>query len=492
MNGRIIALNLPKWGLIMTEGMLSEWRVEVGTRLEVGTVIADIESEKIVNELVAHEAGVLRRRLVPAGGTCTVGTLIGVVSDGEVAEADIDAFVARSGHAGANAASDSTASREARIAASSATERQAMRSHSDVEIGAVYIPAGLRGSKAAQAVRATHHARALAELWGVDLTRVPASGSGGQVTKSDLLAAIVSAGGSIDAAIARVADREVPPPDPERAATPVARRLAARLNVPLHSIVLRSGAARIRRADVLAASNGAASRTSAGAGYEDRPLSATRRVIGQRLAQSKQTAPHFRLVVDVSADELLALGKAIAEKSGARISMNDLLIKAAAQALVIVDGMNIHVIGDRIRQFKDADVAFAVAAETGLLTPVVCAANRKSIVDIAAETRALSAKAREGKLTAQDIAGGTFTISNLGMFGIRQFDAIINPPQGAILAIGAAHRTRIFLDDGEEVVARLLTVTLSCDHRAIDGALGARFLQTFKRLTERPAQLGTH
>ena len=340
-------------------------------------------------------------------------------------------------------------------------------------------------------MRATQHASALAELWGVDLTRVPASGSGGQVTKSDLLAAIAGAGGSFDAAIARVADREVPPPDPERAATPVARRLAARLDVPLPSIVLRPGAARIRRADVLAASNRAASLKSATAAYEDQPLSATRRVIGQRLAQSTQSAPHFRLVVDVSADELLALGKAIAEKSGARVSMNDLLIKAAAQALVIVDGMNIHVIGDRIRQFKDADIAFAVSTDAGLITPVVCAANRKTVVDIAAETRALGAKAREGKLSAQDIAGGTFTISNLGMFGIRQFDAIINPPQGAILAIGAAHRTRIFLDDGEEVVARLLTVTLSCDHRAIDGVLGAKFLQTFKRRVERPAQLDT-
>lgn len=491
MNGRIIALNLPKWGLIMIEGTLSEWRVEVGTRLEVGTVIADIESEKIVNELVAHEAGVLRRRLVSAGDTCNVGTLIGVVSEGEISEEEIDAFVERFGQAGAGAGGDPAASGEARVVANNSPERQSMRRPPDVEIGVVHIPVGLRGSAAAVAVRATHHASALAKLWGVDLTSVPGSGSGGQVTKSDLLAAIASAGGTIDAAIARVADREVPPPDPERAATPVARRLAARLNVPLRSIVLRPRVARIRRADVLAVSNRPTSPAARVAGYEDQPLSATRRVIGQRLVKSKQRAPHFRLVVDVSADELLALGKAIGQKGGVKVTVNDLLIKAAAEALVIVDGINIHVLDDGIRQFKDADIAFAAATEAGLVAPVVRTANRKSVIDIAAETRALSAKAREGKLSAQDIAEGTFSISNLGMFGIRQFDAIINPPQGAILAIGAAHRRRIFLDEGDEVVATLLTVTLSCDHRAIDGVMGARFLQTFKRLVESPAQIDT-
>jgi pyruvate dehydrogenase E2 component (dihydrolipoamide acetyltransferase) len=209
-------------------------------------------------------------------------------------------------------------------------------------------------------------------------------------------------------------------------------------------------------------------------------------VIAQRLTQSVQTAPQFRLVVDLRADNMLALRSQIAEKNNAKVSLNDVLIKAAAHALLTVPEVNIHVLGDRVRYFKEANISVAVTTDGGLMTPVVHGANRKGILDIAAETRSLTAQAREGRLSAEAVSGGTFTISNLGMFGIRQFDAIINPPQGAILAVGATQRCRVLLEDGTEVVATMLTVTLSCDHRAIDGALGARFLQALRGFVENP------
>ena len=210
-------------------------------------------------------------------------------------------------------------------------------------------------------------------------------------------------------------------------------------------MVPRPGAKRIRKADVLAAHvpgalAGARVPVAVNAAvgeFEERGLTSMRRVIGQRLQQSKQLAPHFRLVIDVCADAMLEERKSIVAATGSKVSLNDLLIRAAAQALMAVPEVNIHVHSDRVRYFKDAHVSIAVAIDGGLITPVVRAANRKGIVEIAAETQALTARARQGRLTAADIDGGTFTISNLGMFGIRQFDAIINSPQGAILAVGA-------------------------------------------------------
>jgi pyruvate dehydrogenase E2 component (dihydrolipoamide acetyltransferase) len=193
--------------------------------------------------------------------------------------------------------------------------------------------------------------------------------------------------------------------------------------------------------------------------------------------------------MDIRIDELLALGEALFKKSGIKVSLNDLLVVATAHALTAVDGVNIHVLDDRIRQFKDADIAIAVSTANGLITPVVRAANAKGILEIATEAHALTAKAREGRLSSEEVEGGTFTISNLGMYGVREFDAIINPPQGAILAIGAAQRRKLLTDAGSEIAATVVTVTMSCDHRAIDGALGARFLQVLKALIEAPAPL---
>lgn len=482
MKGRIIPLNLPKWGLLMTEGSLSVWRAPVGARLAAGDAVADIESEKIISEFAAHEAGMLRRQLIYPGETCPVGTLIGIMTEGDVSDAEIDAFLA------ASPTSDSAAEANVSVAAAPAevpsVGNDAERTGTGSLVSSVRIPAALRGAGSGTSVRATHHAIALAQLWGVDLTKIRGTGSARQITKSDLLEAITSAGGRIDAVAARVADRAIPPPDPDRPATPVARRLAARLGVPLGSIEPRPDDRRIRKAAVLEAA-----RDNGTAGYVEVPLSATRRLIAQRLSESKRTIPHFRLVIDVRIDELLALGETLLQTGGIKVSLNDLLVAATAQALTAVAGVNIHVLGDRIRQFRDADIAIAVSIAQGLIAPVVRAANTKGALEIATEVHTLTTKAREGRLSREEVTGGTFTISNLGMFGVREFDAIINPPQGAILAIGAAQRRKLLTDEGAEIAATVLTATMSCDHRAIDGALGARFLQAWKSLIEAPAAL---
>ncbi len=482
MNGRIIPLSLPKWGLLMTEGTVAAWRAPVGAHLAAGDPVADIESEKIVNELAAHEPGILRRQLIQAGETCAVGTLIGVVTEGDVSDAEVDAFLATLLSSESAIHTGSSASAPRAEVAPAAGDSGCTAAGSLVT--AVRIPAALRGTGSSANVRATHHAIALAQLWGVDLTQIRGTGSARQITKSDLLAAITTAGGTIDAVAARVANHAIPPPDADRPATPVARRLAARFGVPLRSVEPLPGDRRIRKTAVLAAA-----RENGPAGYIEKPLSGTRRVIARRVSESMRTVPHFRLVMDIRIDELLALGAALSEKSGIKVSLNDLLIVATAHALSAVDGVNIHVLDDRIRQFQDADIAIAVSTANGLITPVVRAANAKGILEIATEAHTLTTKAREGRLSSEEVEGGTFTISNLGMFGVREFDAIINPPQGAILAIGAAQRRKLLTDAGTEIAATVVTVTMSCDHRAIDGVLGARFLQVLKALIEAPAPL---
>ena len=482
MNGRIIPLSLPKWGLLMTEGTLASWRAPVDARLAVGDPVADIESEKIVNELEAHEPGILRRQLIQAGETCPVGALIGVMTAGDVADADIDAFIAA--YAGANAPLEVSIPAVAPRAGAALAAAGVEHTAPPAQRTPVQIPAALRGAGSTQNVRATHHATVLAQLWGVDLTLIRGTGNAGQVTKTDLIAAIESAGGTIDPVAAQLPDHAVPPLDLERPATPAARRLAAGLGVPLRSVEPHPGERRIRKADVLAATRGTGTER-----FIERSFSATQRVIARRVAESKRNAPHFRLVIDVRIDELLALGEAVSGKSGIKVSLNDLLVAASAQVLTTVEGVNVHVLDHRTRQFKNADVAIAVATARGLIAPILRAANTKGIAEIASEARALALKAREGRLSREEVEGGTFTISNLGMFGVREFDAIINPPQGAILAVGAARREKVLTETGAEIVATVMTLTMSCDHRAIDGALGARFLKALKAMIEAPASL---
>jgi pyruvate dehydrogenase E2 component (dihydrolipoamide acetyltransferase) len=260
--------------------------------------------------------------------------------------------------------------------------------------------------------------------------------------------------------------------------SPATRRLAQELGVDLAQVRGTGRNGRVTAEDVEARAQALAA-----AGGGDNPatrtkLSATRATIARRLSESKQTIPHYRLAIDVDASALVARRRALAD-GGAKVTLNDLLLRAAARALVKHPTVNARLEGDEVLTHAHADIAVAVATPDGLITPVVRRADSKSLVEIAAETVTLAERARAGKLTREDIAGGTFTISNLGMYGLERFDAVINPPQVAILAIGAV-ADRVVAKAGKPVVAPVVSLTLSADHRVVDGAIGAAFLATLR------------
>ena len=288
-------------------------------------------------------------------------------------------------------------------------------------------------------------------------------------------------------------------------ASPLAKRIASQLGVDLAKVAGSGPNGRIVKADVEGATGGAAvpapvsavTAPSAAAApdfgipYEAEKLNNVRKTIARRLTEAKQTIPHIYLTVDVRLDALLKLrgelNKAL-EPQGVKLSVNDLMIKALAKALEIVPKCNVSFAGDELRKFSRADISVAVAAPSGLITPIIVDAGGKSVSQISKEMAALAAKAREGKLQPHEYQGGTASLSNLGMFGIKQFDAVINPPQAMILAVGAGEQ-RPYVVDGALSVATVMSATGSFDHRAIDGADGAALMQAFKQLVEQPLGL---
>lgn len=317
--------------------------------------------------------------------------------------------------------------------------------------------------------------------------------------------------GSFVAAVVSFDPTELPPAAPPAApepvqltaeaedarVSPIARRIAERLGVDLAKVTGTGRNGRISKDDVEAF---AARSASAGASPPSAPIaapgapfvrvrmSARRVTIGRRLLESKQTIPHFRLDLDVDFGPVLALKEALGADGGARVTVNDLLVRASALALVQHPAVNAQLDGDEILQFALADVAIAVAAPAGLVTPIIRGANLKSVAAIARESRDLIERARASTLTREEITGGSFTISNLGTHGVTRFDAIINVPQVAILAVGAA-ADRAVVRAGAVAVAKVATLTLCADHRVIDGAVGAAFLITLRDLLERPVSL---
>ncbi|MEY4056642.1 MAG: hypothetical protein RL519_1977 [Pseudomonadota bacterium] len=288
-------------------------------------------------------------------------------------------------------------------------------------------------------------------------------------------------------------------------ASPLAKRIASQLGVDLAKVTGTGPNGRIVKADVEGATGGAtapaavpaaAAPTAAttpdfGIPYEAEKLNNVRKTIARRLTEAKQTIPHIYLTVDVRLDALLKLrgelNKAL-EPQGVKLSVNDLMIKALAKALEIVPKCNVSFAGDELRKFTRSDISVAVAAPSGLITPIIVDAGAKSVSQISKEMTALAAKAREGKLQPHEYQGGTASLSNLGMFGIKQFDAVINPPQAMILAVGAGEQ-RPYVVDGALSVATVMSATGSFDHRAIDGADGAALMQAFKQLVEQPLGL---
>lgn len=290
-------------------------------------------------------------------------------------------------------------------------------------------------------------------------------------------------------------------------ASPLAKRIAGQLGVDLGKVAGSGPNSRIIKADVELAAGGAGAPAAPvvsatapvaavatpdfGIPYEAEKLNNVRKTIARRLTEAKQTIPHIYLTVDVRLDALLKLrgelNKAL-EPQGVKLSVNDLMIKALAKALEIVPKCNVSFAGDELRKFTRSDISVAVAAPSGLITPIIIDAGSKTVSQISKEMAALAAKAREGKLQPHEYQGGTASLSNLGMFGIKQFDAVINPPQAMILAIGAGEQ-RPYVVDGALAVATVMSATGSFDHRAIDGADGAALMQAFKQLVEHPLGL---
>ena len=434
-----IEILMPALSPTMTEGNLTKWLKKEGDEVRSGDVLAEIETDKATMEFEAVDDGRLGKILVPEGAegikvNQPIAVLLGEDEDASALERP-----SRPAPQSAPAPPRPTQSIAPAQAETSPT------SHAHVE----------RDRGANGRIFASPLARRMAQQSGLDLAAITGSGPQGRIVKADVEAALSTMRGRPVTAPAKpAAPPEGPPP---AAPTPPSvlskeRVLALAGNPP----------------------------------YTERPLTAMRRVIARRLTESKQTIPHFYLTVDCEIDELLRFRAELNAKSEAyRISVNDFVIRAAALALRQVPAANASWSDEAILLWDSIDIAVAVALEDGLITPIVKSADRKGLATIASETKDLAERARAGKLKLEEFQGGTFSISNLGMFGVRDFAAVINPPHGGILAVGAGEQ-RPVVKNGALAIATVMSCTLACDHRVVDGAVGARFLAAFKKFVEDP------
>jgi pyruvate dehydrogenase E2 component (dihydrolipoamide acetyltransferase) len=472
---------MPKWGIEMTEGTIADWMVKEGEPFSKGAVLTLIETDKITNEVEAEAPGVFAKIIGEPGQVYPVGALLAIMSDVPATQDEIDAFMAvfkpadALGSAGA-ATKAPVAPTEAKPAAAAAAA-PAISISDDTDIS----PA----------------ARRLAEERGIDVAGIKGSGKGGRLSYQDVDQAGRPEGEPVGGpdAVAIAVDTSLE----NFYASPLAKRLASQHGVELGKLTGTGPRGRISKSDVLAHVKPAQVEPEY-TGSSIEPISnepeivamdKIRRVVARRLTEAKQSIPHFYVRSEASLDALMEVRTQANRFVGIKISINDFLIRATALALVEVPDCNVQVHGDNIHRFPHADISVAVATDKGLVTPIVRGADRLLPQEIAAQTKALIAKAQAGRLSFADMDGGSFSISNLGMFGVDTFDAIINPPQGAILAVGGPRRVWSEQADGSGAFETRIGFTLSCDHRAIDGAVGAQFLAALKRLIEAPEQLFT-
>ena len=501
MAGTIHAIAVPKWGMEMVEGTIVSWQVALGGQVAVGDALVEIETSKIVNTLDSHLSGTLRRVIGAVGQTLPVGALIAVLTEGAVTDAEVDTFIAQAGGPTAAVPPPAPAAISAPAPAPQATAQSGAAPPAVQPSGVAALGAGAPDDQ----VPASVIARRLARQLGVNLHNVAATGRNGRVSKQDLEDALRRAGAAVPAPAGSAARPKRPAADDRAvAATSLARRLAKQYGISLHDCRATGRHGRVCKDDVdavrglLAIASGqptpsaidlARATVAAAPRVTEVPIDGMRRTIAARLQASKQNAPHYRVIVDVAIDQLLAVRRQVNDGNpAAKVSVNDFLIKASAMALVRVPEVNIQFDGSTVRRFEDADIAVAVSIDNGLITPIVRAANRIGLIEISSRMRDFSTRARIGALKAEEFQGGSFSISNLGMLGVKQFDAIINPPQAAILAVGAAE-PRAVVVDGRVEVATLMTLSLSSDHRVVDGAVAARFLAALKGFLQQPATM---
>ncbi|MXS74023.1 pyruvate dehydrogenase complex dihydrolipoamide acetyltransferase [Microbacterium sp. CSI-V] len=436
-----VVVRMPEIATGAAEAAIQSWLVEVGSPVRAGQAIVEIETEKAVVEYEAERAGILAGILLPAGDAAAVGVPIAVLAEeGE----SVDAALAAAG--GAPAPATATPSdTDVAAAPEEAAEAPAAPAPAAPVVAAAPAPAAPGPAPVAspageeRRLFASPLVRRLAAERGIDLAEVPGSGPRGRIVRRDL-----------DAWTPASAERH-PEPAPEAPEPPAP--------------------------------------AAAGSAYEDVPHTGMRRAIARRLTESKATVPHFYLQADCRVDALLALRTQINEGREQRISVNDLVVKAVAGALRDVPDANAIWTPDTTRRFSAADIAVAVSVPGGLLTPVVREVDRLSIGELATTVRDLAGRAREGRLKQNELEGGSFAVSNLGMYGTTSFSAIINPPHAGILAVGAATRRPVVEEDGSLAVATVMSVTLSADHRVLDGALAAQWLAAFVARIENPLQI---
>lgn len=421
---------LAKLSPTMEEGTIVKWTKQEGDAVKVGDVLAEIETDKANMEMEALGAGILRKVLVPAGGKAPVGALIGVIAD---AGEDIAGLLAEAS-APAPASPAPAAAAPAPLPPVAATPAPAPAAPPPAPAAAA--PAAAPGGR----VKASPLARAIAARRNVPLASVAGSGPGGRIVKRDVVGYLAAP----------------PAPAPARPAATLTSRAAAPVpSVPPGTAI---------------------------------PLTSMRRTIAKRLAESMYTAPHFYVTVEIDMDAAVSLREQLLAGEDVKVSYNDLVLKACARALTRFPTVNASWTGEAIQTHAEVHLGVAVSLAEGLITPVVRNADRKHVVDISREVKELAARARDKKLKPEEYTGSTFTVSNLGMFDVVEFTAIINPPESCILAVGAVRKVPVVRGDALAVGHRM-KVTLSSDHRVVDGALAAQFLAEVRRLLENPAAL---
>lgn len=413
----------------MTEGTLAKWLKSEGDTVESGDVIAEIETDKATMEVEAVDEGILGKILVNEGSeNVPVNDVIAVLlEDGESAD-DIGDVSASTKAPPSSAPSSENVSDTVDVP--------------NVDNKPQSVPSKDVNVKTVDRVFASPLARRIAKDAGIDLSSVNGSGPHGRVVKAD----VEKAKASPQKAPAQVPVQGYDDPD-------------VKTNV-------------------------------FGMAYKEIPNNNIRKVVAKRLSESKQEVPHFYLTVECILDELLAARKDINDKANGefKLSVNDFIIKAAAMALKAYPSANVSWTDDAIQQYLKADISVAVSTPTGLITPIIKAAEDKGLRGISTEMKDLAGRAREGKLKPEEFQGGSFSISNLGMFGVKEFAAIVNPPQGCILAIGAGEQRPVVINGAVEIKT-VMNCTLSVDHRCVDGAVGAEYLQIFKRYIENPVSM---
>lgn len=468
-----INILMPALSPTMEKGNLAKWLKKEGDTVKSGDVIAEIETDKATMEVEAVDEGVLAKIVVPEGtADVPVNQLIALIAgEGE----DPKSISAPASGGAAPAPAPKAEAAPAPAAPEAAPQPQANTIPGDASAHMSYArvdqaPAGPAqaakpngaGQAAGNRVFASPLAKRIAKDAGIDIASVQGSGPRGRIVEKDVRAALQGGGAKPAAAPAAAAA-------PAPAAKPAAPQLAPSMGADQVKAMFEAGS------------------------YEEVPLDGMRKTIAKRLVESKQTVPHFYLSLDCELDALMALREQINAAAGKdkdgkpayKLSVNDFVIKALAIALQRVPSANAVWAEDRILKMRHSDVGVAVAIEGGLFTPVVRKAEQKTLTAISAEVKDMAGRARNRRLKPEEYTGGSTAVSNLGMYGIKDFQAVINPPHGTILAVGAGE-SRVVVKNGAPAVVQAMTVTLSCDHRVVDGALGAELLAAFKQLIENP------